>query len=205
MTARLRRLAVLVLPVILVSAGCGARPEPARSEVQTAPFAGCAGLSSPPVADATPAGSGSADAASADALPELELPCFTGGDRVPLRAVRGPAVVNLWASWCHPCRKELPAFQRLTERLDGEAHVIGVNARDDRAAAQSLAEELGLTYPNLFDPDDELRRALGRPYLPITLFVDAEGRVRHLDQSGALDDAELADLVERHLGVVVRS
>lgn len=210
--ARARTLAALVLSVLLLSAGCGAEPSPPRQQTPDVapPFADCSGLSAPPTptsavnASARPeAVEGSATAPAG--LPSLELTCFIGGERVPLHEVRGPAVINLWASWCAPCRKELPAFQRLAERLDGEVHVVGVNSGDDREAARSLAEELGLTFPNLFDPDDQLRRALGRQFLPMTLFVDAEGRIRHLDSSGALDDAELAGLVEQHLGVVVPS
>lgn len=199
-----RRAAVVGLVALLVAAGCttGSTSAPDNQSVPP-PFAGCADLLQPPAA-ASPAPSATVVAApTPDTLPDLQLECFNGGEQFSLSAVQGPAVINLWASWCPPCRKELPAFQRLSERLNGALHVVGVNVRDDRSAAQSLAEDFGLRFPNLIDPDDELRVALERPYLPITLFVDAQGTVRHIDMSGALDDAELADLVERHLGVVV--
>ena len=85
-------------------------------------------------------------------LPDLRLPCFTGGEPVGLDAVRGPAVINLWASWCGPCRKELPAFQRLAGRTGGQLHVVGVDTRDDREAAQSLAADLGSDLSHAFRP-----------------------------------------------------
>ncbi|SDY12870.1 Thiol-disulfide isomerase or thioredoxin [Micromonospora pattaloongensis] len=142
----------------------------------------------------------SATGGAGETLPRIELPCFTGGQPVRIGAIRGPAVINVWASWCGPCRKELPAFQRLARRAPETLHVIGVNNRDSREAAQSIGD---VTFPNLFDPDERLRTELGLAWLPLTLFVDDQGRIRHVDASGALDDAELAALVQRHLGVAV--
>ncbi|MDI5937348.1 MULTISPECIES: TlpA disulfide reductase family protein [unclassified Micromonospora] len=201
-TAR-RSLVALLLPFALLAAACTATPaeektaEPRRN-TRPSPFAACATLTVPPPSAApTPAGSGGPE------LPELTLPCFTGGDLVALRDVRGPAVVNLWASWCPPCRKELPAFQRLSERADGRLQVIGVNTRDSRDAAQSIGEDFGVRFPVLFDQGESLRRALNRNAVPLTVLVGADGRIRHVDTSGALDDARLAALVREHLGVVV--
>lgn len=204
----------LLLPVLLLGAGCspagsGPAPDPADS---SAPFAACGVLTAPPAA--TPRAGSSADpvggssAAAVDPpqpLPDLGLPCFTGGEPVQLRSLRGPAVLNLWASWCAPCRKELPAFQRLAERSGGQLHVVGVNTRDDRAAAQGLATDLGLTFPTLFDPGETLRLRLERNVLPMTLFVDGQGRVRYLHDSSVLDDRSLTELVTRQLGVAVPS
>nr|WP_233604671.1 TlpA disulfide reductase family protein [Micromonospora sp. HM5-17] len=138
-------------------------------------------------------------------LPTLSLRCLVGDTEIQVGALRGPAVINLWASWCPPCRKELPAFQRLFARANGAVGVIGVNTRDDRAAARSIGEDLGLRFPSLFDPDQRLLRHAARPLLPVTFFVDAQGRIRHQDQTGALDDAKLARLVREHLGVTVPS
>ncbi|WP_433345211.1 TlpA family protein disulfide reductase [Micromonospora sp. CA-111912] len=220
-----RRLAALLLPLALLAAGCTASagdptpPEP-RKNTRPSPFAACAALTAPPAAatptptasgavpsGAVPSASVSSGAGAAPAggsvLPELTLPCFTGGDPVALRDVRGPAVINLWASWCPPCRKELPAFQRLSERAAGRLQVLGVNARDSRDAAQSIGEDFGIRFPVLFDQGDSLSRGLNRNAIPLTVFVDADGRVRHVDTSGALDDARLAELVREHLGLVV--
>ena len=198
-----RRLAALLVPVLLAVAGCTApdpgeaRPAATRAE-RPSPFADCATLTRAPAsAAAAPAG------AQGEPLPELTFSCFTGGAPVALRDVRGPAVINIWASWCPPCRKELPAFQRLSERSAGRFQVIGVNSRDSRSAAQSIGEDFGVRFPMLIDQGDALQRALNRNALPLTLFVDGDGRVRHTDASGALDGATLADLVHRHLGVEV--
>lgn len=112
-------------------------------------------------------------------------------------------MINVWASWCPPCRKELPAFQRLSERTAGQLQVVGVNSRDSRSGAQSIGEDFGVRFPMLVDQGEALQRELKRNAIPLTLFVAADGQVRHIDATGALDDAKLAKLVRQHLGLAV--
>ncbi|MGC5017542.1 TlpA family protein disulfide reductase [Micromonospora sp. DT47] len=200
-----RRLLALLVPALLAVAGCTATEQSptiatGRAE-RPSPFADCATLTGPPGA-AAPTASAPADGAG-DLLPELTLSCFTGGAPVALRDIHGPAVVNLWASWCPPCRKELPAFQRLSERSAGKLQVVGVNSRDTRSGAQSIGEDFGIRFPMVVDQGEALQRELRRNALPLTLLVDAQGRVRQVDATGALDDARLAALVRTHLGVEV--
>ncbi|AYF31181.1 alkyl hydroperoxide reductase [Micromonospora tulbaghiae] len=200
----MRRIAYLLAPLLLAAAGCTAtteqpeRPAPATRAERPSPFADCTPLTVAPAA-ASPTLAGKAG----DQLPDLTLNCFTGGTPVSLRDVKGPAVINVWASWCPPCRKELPAFQRLSERADGRFQVIGVNSRDSRGGAQSIGEDYGVDFPMLLDQGDAFQRALGRNAFPLTVLVDADGRIRHTDATGALDDARLAALLQRHLGVRV--
>ncbi|ATO16025.1 alkyl hydroperoxide reductase [Micromonospora sp. WMMA2032] len=199
-----RRLAYLLVPLLLAAAGCTATAEePAGPALATraerpSPFADCAPLTVTP-ASAAPAPAGAAGAE----LPDLTLNCFTGGAPVRVRDVKGPAVINVWASWCAPCRKELPAFQRLSERADGRFQVIGVNSRDSRGGAQSIGEDFGVGFPMLVDQGDAFQRSLERNAFPLTVLVDADGRIRHVDATGALDDDRLAKLVRTHLGVTV--
>jgi thiol-disulfide isomerase/thioredoxin len=199
-------LAALALAVVL--GGCGGGDDrqggtvgataPAAAPV---PFRGCAELTAAPtirsgaVVGAAPA--------NARALPSVTLDCMADGTRVATAQIKGPAVVNLWASWCAPCRSELPAFQRLGEAAAGRIHVVGVDTRDDRAAAIDLADQLGLTFPSLADPEQKVLAGLARPGLPVTAFVDAGGKVRHLYNGKALDEASLTALVRQHLGVAV--
>lgn len=150
----------------------------------------------------TPAGPGSSPGAGQQ-LPDVALPCLDGSGTVALRRLAGPAVINLWASWCPPCREELPAFQRYAERAGGRVAVIGVDTADRREAANSIVEDLGLTFPNLYDPRSQLRNAMGGRPLPVTLFVAADGAVAYVYNDRPLDDADLDRLVREHLGVVV--
>ncbi|MFR9777418.1 TlpA family protein disulfide reductase [Micromonospora sp. MS34] len=201
-----RRLAYLLVPALLALAGCtgtgGERPGPvpATRAERPSPFADCAPLTAAPASAAA-----TASGTPGDPLPELTFPCFTGGGPVALRDVKGPAVINVWASWCPPCRKELPAFQRLSERAGGRLQVLGVNSRDNRAGAQSIGEDFGVRFPMLVDQGDAFERALGRNAFPLTVLVGSDGRIRHIDSTGQLTDARLAELVRRHLGVAVAS
>jgi thiol-disulfide isomerase/thioredoxin len=186
----------LVLIALLALAACDARGSaaPAGPEQTTAvaPFRPCP-ASGPAPSTAAPGGKSVAD---------LNLPCFVGGTSVALRGLGQPAVINLWASWCGPCRAELPEFQRLADRANGKVAVLGVVTADNRSAAASLAADLDITFPTLFDASSQLKHSVA-PVLPVTLFVDANGVVRHMDLSGALALSTLEDLVHQHLGVVL--
>lgn len=216
-----------LLPVLLLaSAACtGTEREPNDDPPRPpAAFADCAVLTQPLTGPSASAGStgptrgstsapapsggetgGPDDTNPPSALPAVTLSCLIGDAEIALDRLRGPAVINLWATWCVPCRKELPAFQRLAERADGTIRVVGVNTSDQRTKAEWFGADFGLRFPNLADPDGRLLRALARQALPITLFVDEQGRIRHRHETGALDDAQLRDLVQRHLGVTVPS
>jgi thiol-disulfide isomerase/thioredoxin len=168
--------------------------------VPASPFRAC-----PPAPSAGPS---SSRPEGGVAMPPIALPCFTGDAPVRLDGMRRPMVINLWASWCAPCRKELPEFQRFTDTAGDRVGVLGVVTGDTRSAAAALGEDLAVTFPMVFDPASQLQRsdarpALPRAALPVTLLVDAAGGIRHVDVSGALTTAELAALVQRHLGVVV--
>ena len=190
----------LPAPLVLLLAGCTATasPGPAVSEPPP-PFDDCAVLTAPAAASGT---AGATAPAAAD-LPDLTLPCFTGEQPVRLTDLRGPAVLNLWGTWCEPCRAELPAVQRLADRTAGRLRVAGVNTWDDRPAAASFAVDKGVRMPTLYDRDKRLMAALGKINLPVTVFVDAAGK-RFVYNGTALDDDTLAELVGRHTGVTVQ-
>jgi thiol-disulfide isomerase/thioredoxin len=205
-----RRLAAVLaagtlLAGVVLLAGCSGSTEKPAARTPS-PFAGCAALTTAPSAPTTapPAvAGGSKSSAAGRRLPGLELPCFTGDQKVDIGQITGPAVINLWASWCRPCRAELPALQRLAGRYGDRLHVLGVISSDDRAAAQSLAEDLGVTFPALYDRQGALLPRLGGAGLPLTVFVGTGSQITYLHNSAPLDDAALTRLVRQHLGVVV--
>lgn len=178
-------LAATVLVAVL--AGCGSDAPSGGGTAGT-----CLGPATSPVAPA-PAGT----------VPDLTLPCFDGSGTVHIRQLAGPAVVNLWASWCQPCLTELPAFQRFAARAGARVPVVGVNTSDDRGRAQSVIDDLKLTFPMLYDDRRQLLTGVDRTALPATLFIADDGRIAYLHNAEALDDAKLARLVREHLGVAV--
>jgi thiol-disulfide isomerase/thioredoxin len=131
------------------------------------------------------------------------LPCFTGGEPIALGGLGQPAVINLWASWCAPCRKELPEFQKFADAHGDRVLVLGVDTFDTRTAGASAGSGFGAHYPNLFDPDKKLQQAVNAPGLPMTIFLDAHGSVKHTDATGALTAEKLSALATQYLGVTL--
>ncbi len=134
-------------------------------------------------------------------VPDVTLDCFEGGGTVRLTDLHRPAIVNLWASWCEPCRAELPAFQAYASAHPGRVTVIGVDTGDTRTAGGALLQDVKVTYPTLFDEQRRLLTGVGRTALPVTLFVDAGGGLRYVYNSTALDGPAIARLAQTYLGV----
>lgn len=168
--------------------------QPTATDEVPSPLADCESLAAPPV-EAAASGTG-----AGDPLPAVTLPCFTGGAPVELADLPGPAVVNLWASWCPPCRDELPVLQEYADQMDGRVHVVGVVTEDTRAGAAAFATEAGVRFPAVYDRDGQVRAATGAVGLPVTLFVDGNGAVSYLHQ-GELDADALHRYADEHLGV----
>lgn len=137
-------------------------------------------------------------------LPDLTLPCLGGGEDVNLGSLRGPMVVNLWAQWCTPCKKEMPVYAEFHQRYGDRVGVVGIDFNDQLPRdALRLAKRSGTDYPQLADPAGELIGPLVPPSsgLPIHLLIDAEGRlVANVPQAITSID-QLEDLVTEHLGV----
>lgn len=193
----MRRSCLLVL--VLVLAACSS---PAPDPTPPAPVAQSADFSGSGFA-ACPAPTGPAPAA--DALPAVSLSCMDGsGAMVELaRATGKPMVVNLWASWCAPCGREMPAFQRLQDAAGDRLTVLGVSTEDSAGRAVSAAQEIDVRFANVYDREGAVRRGLRVNGLPATVFVDSDGRIVHVYNSTPLEDAGLRELVQRHLGVTV--
>jgi thiol-disulfide isomerase/thioredoxin len=138
-------------------------------------------------------------------LPQVTLPCLGGGRDVDLSSLRGPLVVNLWASWCGPCRKEMPILQDFHKAYGDRVQVLGIDYQDVQTeAAMDLVRETGATYPLLADPQSVLSGAAPFPVLrglPFLALVDADGRVVHQEFTIVESRRQLVELVERHLGI----
>ena len=134
-------------------------------------------------------------------LPPLALDCLGGGTLNLGRAPGVPTVVNLWASWCTPCRDELPLMQQLSDDAGGKVQVLGVVSKDGVDQATSFASDAGATFPSAFDGDGELMTQLGLNALPYTYFLDAQGAITYTQVGPVHSLDELKGLVADHLGV----
>jgi thiol-disulfide isomerase/thioredoxin len=112
-------------------------------------------------------------------LPDVTLPCLGGGESVDLARLRGPLVITFWASWCGPCKRELPIFQRFAKKYAGRVAVLGIDTNDVRPdAALDLIATSGVRFPLLADPATKVAAGgLRVIYLPTLAFIDADGRL----------------------------
>jgi cytochrome c biogenesis protein CcmG/thiol:disulfide interchange protein DsbE len=110
-----------------------------------------------------------------------------------------PVVVNKWASWCEPCRREFPYLQQLSVRFGKRVAFVGVDANDSTAAAQTFLGEFPLPYPSYIDQDQEISRLLGATAgFPATAFYDRSGQRVFVKQGEYASQAELAADIRRH-------
>ena len=135
-----------------------------------------------------------------DRLPDVTLASLDGGAGVDLGELRGPVVVNLWAQWCKPCKRELPIYQEFFAEHGDTVGVLGVDWQDVQLdLARELAKSSGLTYPLVIDDEPEIR-ANGLPKL---ILVDENGAIAHEEYVEITSLEQLEQLVEEHLGVVL--
>ena len=102
-----------------------------------------------------------------------------------------PSVVNIWASWCLPCRSEAPLLRTAHESLGDDIRFIGVAVADRQGDARAFLAEFDLTFENYFDPGRQIPGSLGRTGVPLTFFFDQAGELVHA-HAGVIDERTLA-------------
>jgi cytochrome c biogenesis protein CcmG, thiol:disulfide interchange protein DsbE len=118
-----------------------------------------------------------------------------------IAALRGyPIVVNVWASWCGPCRFEFPWFQSLAAKRGGQIAFMGVNSNDSEGSAEQFLSELPLPYPSYTDPDLKIAQDLGGPpqYFPTTAFYDRSGKLVYSHPGQYQDEQDLIADVNKY-------
>ncbi|MEM7338038.1 MAG: TlpA disulfide reductase family protein [Actinomycetota bacterium] len=113
-----------------------------------------------------------------------------------------PVVVNFFASWCAPCRGELPEFEKTFVDGGGDVLFVGVSHDFDEASWRSFEEEFALSYPTVFQPNTEIWTTLGLFGTPATIFIAPDGEVLH-EFTGVLTEESLKDLIAEHLDVEI--
>jgi peroxiredoxin len=174
---------LLIVAAALVLTGCANQPDP--------------------TSDGFVAGDGSfivLDQSQRQPAPELAGETLDG-DTFTLADTRGDVVLlNVWASWCAPCRAEAPILQKVWEDVEGEGvQFVGLDTRDSDAAARAFVNRFGLTYPNVIDRDGQLQLLFGETLppqaIPSTLLIDRQGRVA-ARALGKVSESTLRGLLE---------
>ncbi len=144
--------------------------------------------------NATPAGLPPAPAVGHPA-PDFTL-TTVAGESLTLAAWRGkPVVLNFWATWCPPCRAELPELQAAHERYAGEVIIVGVNQEEPPTAVAAFAGQVGLSFPLPLDVRGDVSRKYAVRSLPTTFFIDRDGIIRRI-QIGPVTEATLAQALK---------
>jgi len=137
-------------------------------------------------------------------MPSVTLPCLGGGRSVDVAGLRGPMIVNFWASWCSGCRKEMPALAAYAARTPG-VKVVGIDFADAQPpAALELAKNSDVGYPLLADPQGALDKTSPLPHisgLPMTVFIAADGSIAHIEPGSMTSENDVAAAAEQYLGV----
>ncbi len=143
-----------------------------------------------------------AAAAVASAAPGGAAPDFTlaarDGSKVRLADLRGQVVmINFWASWCGPCRQEMPLLGQLQAKYEPLGFtLLGVNVEPDSAAAVAWLKGVPVAFPILFDTDSSVATRFGVEGMPSTVFVDRNGQVRYVHRGYKPgDEAKYADMI----------
>jgi cytochrome c biogenesis protein CcmG/thiol:disulfide interchange protein DsbE len=176
----MKRLSLVVIGALLLS-GCTTTP----SAISKGELVDCSSL----IVDSTVEGT--------------ELECLDGSAGITLEALRGPAIVNVWGSWCGPCKEEMPLFVEFYSKAKDKVTLLGIDVEEANVSdGRHFVETRGIKWPNLYDPDGRTASALGMG-VPITYFVDAKGVTVYKKIGVITSVQELEALTEKYLGIRV--
>ena len=180
--------AAVATPIVLLAVVAFALPRLGAPHSSRDSAIGAADFAATPVPEDRPA-------------PAFDLPALTGLGSISLRSPVGSiTVVNIWASWCPPCRQEAPQLEQVWMRYEGRGvRFIGVDHQDTRPGGLSFVREFGITYPIAFDPDGTEAARYGAVGVPTTFVIGPDGRIayRFLGKTTA---TMLATTLDRLLG-----
>jgi cytochrome c biogenesis protein CcmG, thiol:disulfide interchange protein DsbE len=169
-------LGVVVVVVVVVASSCGGGDDAVPETDEIVP---------------------SVDADAGDSLPDVELVALDGGESISLADIDGPAVVNLWATWCAPCRREIPDFEAVHRARGDQVRFVGINIGEDAEDAAEFIDDVGATYDQYLDSAGFVVTELRTATMPVTLVLAPDGTIstKHLgpmdqdDLDAAIDEA----------------
>ncbi|MFZ4107953.1 MAG: TlpA disulfide reductase family protein [Candidatus Planktophila sp.] len=129
------------------------------------------------------------------------LGCLDGKDGASINGLNGPAIINVWGSWCGPCKQEIPILRSFYSKAKDKVALIGVDVEEASIEdGRSFVENNGITWPNLYDPDGASRTYFGMG-VPVTWFIAGDGSVAYKHIGVLKNEIELISLTSQYLGV----
>lgn len=140
----------------------------------------------------------SIDAEAGDFLPDVDIVALDGGETISLADIEGPAVVNLWATWCAPCRREIPDFEAVHRERGDVVRFVGINIGEDADAAAAFIDQVDATYDQYLDSVGYVVTELRTATMPVTLVLAPDGTIatKHL---GPMNQADLNTAIDAAL------
>lgn len=134
---------------------------------------------------------------------ESALNCLTGSEKISVASLRGPLIVNVWGSWCGPCKQEMPFFVEYNRQASGKVKLLGIAVEEAKAQdAKDFIVAYGITWPNLYDAKGLTRGTFGMG-VPVTWFIDEAGTVVYKHVGVVKSTEELIDLTTKYLKVSI--
>ena len=131
----------------------------------------------------------------------IMLDCLDGTDGASINGIKGPAIINVWGSWCGPCKEEMPILRSFYEKAQGKLALIGVDVEEASIEdGRKFVENNGITWPNLYDADGKSRAYFGMG-VPVTWFIAADGNVAYKHIGVIKSEKELISMTSKYLGV----
>jgi thiol-disulfide isomerase/thioredoxin len=127
------------------------------------------------------------------------LECLDGNSNIVLEAIKGPAIINVWGSWCAPCREEMPFLRELA--ATGKVKIIGVDVEEPNIEkGRKFVVNQGITWPNLYDRDGSTKSTFGMG-VPVTWYINSESKIVHKHIGVLKSKDELFSDAAKYLGV----
>jgi thiol-disulfide isomerase/thioredoxin len=127
------------------------------------------------------------------------LECLDGNSNIVLEAIKGPAIINVWGSWCAPCREEMPFLRQLA--ATGKVKIIGIDVEEPNIEkGRKFVVDQGMTWPNLYDRDGSTKSTFGMG-VPVTWYINSESKVVHKHIGVLKSKDELFSDAAKYLGV----
>ena len=131
----------------------------------------------------------------------IKLGCLDGSAGASVNALRGPAIINVWGSWCAPCKEEMPIFSSFYAKAKGKLQLVGVDVEEASLKdGQEFVLKNGINWPNLFDRNGSSRAYFGMG-VPVTWFIAADGSVAYKHIGVLKSEIELIKFTSKYLGV----